>query len=300
MSFNFAAIKSIEFGVCLDSEGGEIYRQIPVDAEVKGALKEILDTTREALGLKDGGLEAFEPAQKYSATERLVAELDSPFMKKIKAIYLAENLQVNAQSMKETDSLAFYFAIFQDSKDEKLLAVRRAMQFKGVLKARNRLISLIDDTLQLVGDDVFKLDNDFDYLVFDGQVCIYRPSGFEYTAGIENEIAAKALEMTAEVAKSIPCVDFTDLTKYVSKHRRAARLIASLRARDDLHLTSSTKLKKGCKQNGIEFTTSKGKIFPADGFELAFLELLDRRRYNVSLIDEQDEFYVAGSRHQAK
>jgi hypothetical protein len=300
MSFNFAAIKSIEFGVCLDSEGGEIYRQIPVDAEVQEALKEILDTTREALGLKDGELEAFEPAQKYSATERLVAKLDSPFMKKIKAIYLAENLQVDAQSMKETDSLVFYFAVFQDSKGEKLLAVRRATQFKGVLKARNRLISLIYDTLQLVGDDVFKLDNDFDYLVFDGQVCIYRPSGFEYTAGIENEIAAKALEMTGEVAKSISCVDFTDLTKYVSKHRRAARLIASLRARDDLHLTSAVKLKKGCKQNGIEFTTSKGKIIPADGYELAFLELLDRRRYNVSLIEEQDEFYVAGSRHQAK
>jgi hypothetical protein len=300
MGFNFAAIQAIEFGVCLDAEGGEIYRQIPVDVEVQGALKEILDTTREALGLKAGELEAFEPAQKYSATERLVAELDSPYMEKIKGIYSAENLEVSAQSIKETASLAFYFIVFRDSKDEKLLAVRRAMQFKGVLKARNRLISLIDDTLQLVGDDVFKLDNDFDYLVFDNKVCIYRPTGFEFTAGIENEIAAKALEMTAEVAKSISCVDFTDLSKYVSKHRRAARLIASLRARDDLHLTSPAKLKKGCKQNGIEFTVSKGKIIPADGQELAFLELLDRRRYNVSLIEEQDEFYVAGSRHQAK
>ena len=33
---------------------------------------------------------------------------------------------------------------------------------------------------------------------------------------------------------------------------------------------------------------------------MAFLELLDRRRYNVSLIEEQEELYVAGSRHQAK
>jgi hypothetical protein len=32
---------------------------------------------------------------------------------------------------------------------------------------------------------------------------------------------------------------------------------------------------------------------------MAFLELLDRRRYNVSLIEKHEELYVAGSRHQA-
>jgi len=125
---------------------------------------------------------------------------------------------------------------------------------------------------------------------------ILRPTGFEFTAAIETSIAARALEFTQDVARSVPCVDFTKLEDFISKHRRAARLIASLRARNDLARTSPRKLKRRCKQNDINIVEENGRIYPQRGCELAFLELLDRRRYTVELVDDSEELYLAGNR----
>lgn len=294
--FDFNAIKATEFCVCYDTKDAEVYWQIPVDAEVQGALGDMLRKTVEALDPGGVAMDAYEPAQKYSSEERLVASNGEPHMEKLRALHSLQNIQTNADVIRETQRLAFYFAVFRDALNRKIVAVRRATQFKGVVKARNRLISLVDDTLKLVADDVFKLDNDFDYLIFHDKTWILRPTGFEYTAALEEAIAAQASAITEELTKSVPCVDFSQLIEFVRGHRRAARLISSLRARSDLHLTSIKKLKKGCKANGIEFVTKGGKVFPKEGSEMAFLELLDRRRYTLELIDEQEEFYVAPNR----
>ncbi|MDQ7088940.1 MAG: hypothetical protein Q9Q13_14270 [Acidobacteriota bacterium] len=55
-----------------------------------------------------------------------------------------------------------HFARLTDNKNRRLTALRRASQFKGVLK--KRLIRWLDDTLKIIEDSVFKLDNDFDLL----------------------------------------------------------------------------------------------------------------------------------------
>jgi hypothetical protein len=47
---------------------------------------------------------------------------------------------------------------------------------------------------------------------------------------------------------------------------------------------------------GVQTETIDGLISPRPGFEIDFLELLDRRRYNLTLIDDENEFYVATSR----
>ncbi len=192
--------------------------------------------------------------------------------------------------------MVFYFSIFRDANDIKIIAVHRASQFKGIVKARNRLISLIDDTLKLVPDDVFKLDQDFDYIILEKEVWILHPTGFEFTAGIEESIAKKLAKNITEVAKSITCVDFGKFRDFITDHKRAGWLIAGLRSRADIHLTSPKKLKKGCKTNGIRVIETDGKIYPSPGFELAFLELLDRRRYQILLIDGEEELYVAPNR----
>jgi hypothetical protein len=102
--------------------------------------------------------------------------------------------------------------------------------------------------------------------------------------------------MIEETAKRVTCIDFLYLKEFVSTHKRAAKLIASLRARPDLHLTSLTKLQEGCIENGIEIVYEGEKIRPAPGSELAFLEMLDRRRYTVDLVDNQEELYIAANR----
>jgi hypothetical protein len=126
-------------------------------------------------------------------------------------------------------------------------------------------------------------------------VLILRPSGFEYIAGVEQAAADAAIEGTREIGRALRCVDFSDLADFVATHRRAARLVGSIRARDDLRRTEVDKLKRRCRENGIDFTTVRGKIKPAEGSELDFLELLDRRRYQVDLVGEE-ELYIAPNR----
>jgi hypothetical protein len=164
-----------------------------------------------------------------------------------------------------------------------------------MLRARNRLVNLVDDSLKLVDEDVFRLDQDFDFIATSRQILILRPSGFEYIAGVEQAAADAAIDGTHEIERALRFVDFSDLAGFVGTHKRAARLIGSIRMRDDLARTSFEKLKRSCRKNGIAFTVVDRKIKPVGGSEMDFLELLDRRRYGVDLAGEQ-ELYVAPNR----
>lgn len=286
----------VEFGVCHDLDEEESYFQIPIDANVQIAIIEMFSDTFGQLRIDDGAFEKFEPAQKYSATERLSVDLTDPSVEKIKRLYESINLATNGNALKDVQALAYYFAFLTDERGNRVLGVRRAMQFKGIIKARNRLMALVDDSLKLVDDDIFKLDNDFDYIVKGDTIYILRPSGFEFTASLDEAVASKALSVTKEVATSLKCVDFESMQNYIQTHKKAARLMASLRMRNDLHITPLKNLKSGCKKNEIRFDIVDGKIRPQSGFEMDFLEFLDRRRYNVSLVPKQTEYYVAPNR----
>jgi hypothetical protein len=48
----------------------------------------------------------------------------------------------------------------------------------------------------------------------------------------------------------------------------------------------------------VEVKESRGKVSITDGHEMGFLEVLDRRRYEVSLVKEKPERYRAASRRK--
>jgi hypothetical protein len=226
--------------------------------------------------------------------------MELPYMEKIRQLYETEHFDTNANALLEPENLIFYFAEFYDGDNRKLLAIKRASQFKGIIRARNRLVSIMDDTLKLVDRDVFRLDQDFDYLVAEANVFILRAAGFAYTAAIGEAIAAHAVDLLHDLTATVNCVNFDALEHYVSKHPRAGRLVASLHARKDLSDISPKLLKRECRTNQIKFSVSAGKTEPNSGNEMAFLELLDRRRYAIELIHNEEEFYVASSRRGGK
>jgi len=297
MPFNFDSIHSVEFGVCLDSETGEIYRIVPADQSVQTALKEMLEATHSQLFRDGETVSNFSPAEKYSSTERLRLVLDSELVAKHKTVFQSENLATDSHGLDEPARLVSYFAIFRDNAGAKLMGFRRAAQFKGVVK--KNLIKFLDDTLKIVEDHLFKLDSDFDFLIYDDQILIWRPSGFIFTADMDEHIAACAATNVDQVAQGVTFVDFTRLKDFVSNHKLSMRLIAAIRSRDDLADISKRRLKAECKAAGLKIAERNGKLFPADGSEYGFLMLLDRRRYTVTLIDQQPETYEAPSRHAA-
>jgi hypothetical protein len=293
--FNFQQIQSVEFGVCLDTVDGESYRLVPCVAAVQQALKEMLEGTRRSLFADGSGFTEFSPAEKYASNERLRIALTSDLVNKQREVFETINLPTDPNALNNTDSVVSYFAIFRDNRSQKLLAFRRAAQFKGILK--KRLIRFSDDALSIVPDKVFKLDTDFDFLIFDNQVLIWRPSGFVFTADIDNQIAACAKENISYIEETIACVDFTDLREFVSTHKRGMRLVAVIKSRQDLGAIAPNLLHAECKQARIPLRQENGKLFPEPGHELAFLMLLDRRRYTITLIEGQPETYEAASRN---
>jgi hypothetical protein len=296
--FNTNNIVSTEFGVCRESDAGELYVLVPVDNPVKDALEEMLLATVAALAAPedDNHMAMYEPSQKYGTAESLRLPLNSDLCDGPRNLFRAQNIPIDVRATADPNIIEHYFAIFRDNNDRKVVAVRRATQFKGVVTARGRLIRMLDETLKILDDTVFKLDTVFDYLITEQTVYILHPSGFEYTADIDEQILAHAANNIQVLGQAVNCVNFGGLAQFVATRKRAARLLASLRTRADLAQTSLELLTQLCQDTGIAVDLAEGKLAPVAGQEMAFLMLLDRRRYHVSLVPNVEETYEAANR----
>jgi hypothetical protein len=183
-----------------------------------------------------------------------------------------------------------------DSQGRHLTALRRATQFKGVLKSR--LFQLMTDALRLIEDHVFKLDNDFDLLVDGRYVHILRPSGFEFTGKLQEAMLAAVPRNVGVIQRDLPYVEFSSIQDYASKHPRAARYLASIRAQKETNSIDKDALKKLCRDTGVEIQEINGTITVQEGHIMGFLEVLDRRRYELELVRGSPERFKASSRRK--
>lgn len=299
LPFHLNSIANVEFCIGITNGDQTDLVLVPVDEGVKELLPEILSTTLTRLQYEERAtrpMDKLELAEKYAASERLVASMLEPYMDVLRNITAAANIPSSASVMDKAESISFYFARFTDSQRRRLFAFRRASTFKAVLRARHRLIQVVDDTLRLVDDNIFRLDETFDFITAGNECLILHYTGFEQLAEIQKVVAQKASSFVDEIAGKSGFIHKDRLGEYVRTHPRAAKLVAAIRSRGDLDRLSEKKVKALCKKNGIQTETIDGLISPRPGFEIAFLEVLDRRRYNLSLIDKENEFYVATSR----
>lgn len=301
MGYNMGnPITSVEFGVCArDHEGNETLGLLSVDKGVQKILCEMLSTTRSMLGLSnpDYKLERYEPAQQYQERETLWMPMDDVNLEKIYIFYHQKNINTDPSLLNNINKLFFYFAIFHLKNGNKVVGVRRTAQFKGIVSAKGRLIKLVDDSLKITNDDIFKLDHNFDFLIRKSKVLILSPSSLSQIADLDKYIKKTAASALKSMSKELTFASFDSSIKYVSTHIRCAKLVASLRARNDLHLISKQLFIKRCEENSIQYeTNADGTISPQKGQELAFLQLLDRRRFTTELIQDIPERYEAPNR----
>jgi len=298
LNFDIGNVTVTEFGVGRDDGDEQAFVAVPVDAGVQGALREMVQATWDAMQKDEDGPAKYEPSEKHGSTEYLYLPLNDELAASVRKLHEAESLNINAAALTEPTDVFCYFARLTDKSKRRLTALRRATQFKGVLKSRNRLIRMLDDTLTIIEDSVFKLDNDFDLLVDGTNVHILRPSGFEFAGKLQEAILAAVPENIKAIQKDLAFVEFGGIEAYAGKHPRAARYLASIRSQGQTKNIDKSLLKKLCKETGVEVTESKGKISITSGHEMGFLEVLDRRRYEVSLVRENPERYRAGSRRK--
>jgi hypothetical protein len=296
LDFDLGNVTVTEFGVGRDDGNGQTFVTVPVDADVQAALHEMVQATWVAMQKDEDGPAKYEPSEKHGSTEYLYLPLGDVMASSVRELHEAMNLDIESNVLADPSDVFCYFARLTDSKKRHLTALRRATQFKGVLK--NRLLRFVSDSLKLIEDRVFKLDSDFDLLVDSANVQILRPSGFEFAGKLQQAIVDAVPGNVEALRKDLKFMEFAGIEGYAAKHPRAARYLASIRAQKETKDIDKAALKKLCKQTGVEVSESKGKVTVATGHEMGFLEVLDRRRYGVSLVKEKPERYRAASRRK--
>ena len=302
LNFDINNIKVTEFGVGYDNGEHSKFVLVPVDEAVQVALQKMVETTWDTMRQNaEEPLQSvqseYEPSEKHAGTEYLYMATSNQMGAMLFDLHKAENFLIEIEALNEPQKLSSYFVRLTDRKKRRLTGLRRASQFKGLLKKKNRLMRVIDDTLQIVEEEVFRLDNDFDLLIDSESFHILRPSAFEVMGKLKEAILNAVPTNINHIQQNIPFVDFENIRSYASNHPRAAKYLASIRSQNIQGIDRSA-LQKLCKKTDIEFETTNGRVTINEKHILGFLEVLDRRRYVDELDPNTPESYRAASREK--
>ena len=305
LEFDIKNITVTEFGVGREGKDDLIFVTVTVNAAVQDALVEMASETWEAMQRDDEGgrfapvnLDSpaeYQPSEKHGGTEYLYLPRGHDLERTVRKLHDAQNLPIDAAALNEPDEIVCYFARFVDDRHRHLTALRRAGHFKGVLK--KRLVWVFDDSLRIVEDRIFKLDSDFDLLVDSERTHIWRPSSFESVSGLKQAILEAVQKNVDKIRQQIPFVDFESIQQYASDHSRAARSLASLQTQDLAGIKCKA-LVGLCKNTGVQVEEVGGRGRVPTPQVMGFLEVLDRRRYQLELVPGIRERFRAISRRQ--
>lgn len=298
LAFDLGNVESVEFGLYVNGDNGPTGVVVPADGEVKDALRDMAIATWREMQDEGGDGRPYEPSEKHGAKEYLYVPTNDDEVRALWDLNEASNLPLHGGVMRDADAFSCYFARFVDGEGQRLTGMRRAAYFKGILKSRNRLLRLVDDSLAIVGDDVFKLDNDFDLLVDSAYVHILRPTAFEIIADMKEAVLGAVASNVATLRGQLAFVDLAVVREYASSHPRAARYLASICSGRHGEGVDRRKLVELCSRTGVRIEDENGMISVAEANVMGFLEVLDRRRYGVDLVPDVLETYKAASRQK--
>lgn len=290
-------ISPTEFGVGFGDPDQPFYA-VPVDESVQPALRVMISDTWKAMQECSEGPERYEPSEKYSVTEHIFLPTNDVMVRRLRNLHEAKNLPIGTKVLrKEFNAVSCYFTRITDRSGRRLTAVRRATQFKGVLKSK---LVTISDCMELVKDNVFKLDKDFDLLIDSENIHILHPSGLENICKLQDEILRSVPKNIETLQKDLSFVNFETIKEYAMRHARCARSLSAICSQEHMKNIDKDALVKHCKKTGVEITYSNGKIVVGGGDKniVGFLEVLDRRRYTTELKQGDVERFSAPSRRR--
>ncbi|MDE0076905.1 MAG: hypothetical protein OXO50_05255 [Caldilineaceae bacterium] len=293
LDFNLDAVSTTEFGVGRDGGEDPVFGIVPVDAGVQSALLSMVRATMGRMAAAEDGPAEYEPAEKHGSTEYLVVSPGGALDAALRELHDAENLPFDGAHLSNPETVFCYFTRFTDDQDRRLTAMRRATQFKGVL--RSKLLRFDDDTLKIVADNVFRLDIDFDLFLDSAFTHIWRPSAFEFLGRLRQQILDAVPDNVGAITPDLPFVDLSTIEAYARSRPRAARYLASIRSQE-LQGMDQYALKALCDSTGVDIQEANGRIMVNSGHEMGFLEVLDRRRYRLELVPDHPERFKAASR----
>lgn len=156
---------------------------------------------------------------------------------------------------------------------------------------------IFSDSLKPLEDNVFKLDDTFDYIIAKPNILVANVSGFVHAAEIDEAIRSEALRTVATAFGDVPFLDIVPIVNAVISKKTAAGYVLSIQRRETLKDLKQDLLVSSCAKYRIKLVETEGKLAPAPGSELKFLKLLDYRYLETNLTGE-DLLFEASSRFQ--
>lgn len=304
MNFDLQNLSTIEFSIKTDyrdqnGEPVEVLYRIATDKGVKKLLKECLETTLRKFPNPIEDIPSFEFSEKYSDKDRFQLTFETyPQAMDVMTEELSDHVFL---SDIRKESIQYYRVDFIDAGGNKITGIRRASYFKSLLKNKSRIVQFLDDALRAVDDELFKLDNDFDFIAYNESIYVLRPRIFESMVFPEDEITQAALDKIQHLRQEMQFVDFGSIEDSVKSYKRAARLVFAVAQRTDIQNIDKEKVVYYAGNSNIDIEVDdKGVITPQAGSEVDFLEMLDRRIYNVEFIEGETEYYRADSRSRRR
>jgi hypothetical protein len=294
--FDLEGIQSIDFGVSLLDGTNRI---VPVDSGVKSSITEMLSETVRILVSRSGDWEEYSPSEEYGKSYRLFCPRNKDYALEFSNFFEAADFPDGFDISQASRDIRFYFSIFRDGQDRKLIAIKRATAFKGTLGARNRLVAFIDNTLKIIEEEVFRLDLSFDILLCDQNIFIADSDSFVSIGDLQEVLIAAAERKLEAIQASVPFLDLSGVASDIQNHPRTARLVASVAERGDLETLDKEKIVALAAAHGLSLIEDRdGKLRPRAGQRHAFMEVLDDRRYLSNLTTRPPVPYRARSKQR--
>ena len=295
LNFDLDRIETTEFGIGRKVDGRLIFETVSVDMDIQDNLRQYASDTWEQMCSRSPPYE-YDPSDVIKDIDYIYLELDDPMARIYRELHNAGNLPSSHMALSKSDNTVCYFARFTDNTNRRLTAIRRAIQFR-IIKKRNAVMQLVDDTLKLMTDPIFKLDTIFDMLIDFEMVHVIHPKSFEIIGDLKEFVRDAARNNAQSIQADIGFVNMTPVAIYAIRHIRAAKYLASIQSHGWARGISYTVLRNACNENDVDITESNGHIDVSQDI-MGFLEILDRRRYNVNLIANHPEQFRAVSRQK--
>lgn len=300
LNFDIENFEATEFGAGRNNGSDRTYAVIPVNLGVQKTLQRMVADTCQKMEASVESPPTFSPGEKYAGKEYLTLPIDDDLAARLRMLHEAPNLTIANDYLDWLTKCFCYFARLWDGDGKQLTALRRATQFKGALNKQNRILSLSTDALRVVDEPIFQLNADFDVIVDSETVHIIHPSSFKLLGQIDEAIAEAVPQNVAAIAQSVTFVDWANVEDYAISHSRAASLLASIRTNGYAENVDKSALESLCHGTGVCLEDVQGKIVVPDGQILPFLEVVDRRRYEIGLVPNISERYRASSRKKVE
>lgn len=299
-AFSIGAIEDsvVEFGVGRRMVGDDVdLKAVPIDARTKVELRDIARLRLEQMSKIENPME-YEVANDYNQDVYLVLPVDSPLARPLVDIHQAVNVPTDPDMLANLGPVFCYFTYYTDEHGQRLTGVRRANQFKGLRK--KHLLEFLGNELRYVDGGIFEINDEFDVLIDSNFVHIVNPKSFRFLAQTGQAII-EAIPQNISVARHhIPYVDWSSVETYAADHARSATLLASISTGNLAENVDKDSLIDLCRKTGVTVSESNGIISVPEDQVVGFLEVLDRRRYEVPLVLQSPEPFRATNRQRIR